>query len=185
MARYPRLVDIAWEVVNAFMKDWQAAPYSWANEIDIQVEIASRLSTVFRLVGIGPVRANNRQDALVGLEMVQDWGRVACEPALALGPRRGLCKPDIVILKNVPKPDSPPPTREFPAHWACEIKYGRKPNSDRDFQKIRRLVDLRIVDYGCCLAVVRARASNGNGIKWTHEKGGKVWQCQALLPAAK
>lgn len=46
MATYPYLVQIAWDVVNQFVRDWQMNPYLWNKEIDVQMELAGRLSSV-------------------------------------------------------------------------------------------------------------------------------------------
>lgn len=64
MGTYPRLVDYAWDVVNQFIVNWQSEPYRWSREIDIQVEIASRLNTVFQLIGRHTILAIIRNASL-------------------------------------------------------------------------------------------------------------------------
>ena len=49
MANYPTAVKVAWDVIHQFIADWQENPYQWWTELDIQVEIASRLRLVLSL----------------------------------------------------------------------------------------------------------------------------------------
>ena len=52
---YPDIIQIAWNTVTQFVRDWQESPYQWAREIDIQVELASRLKTLYRNTGFGTI----------------------------------------------------------------------------------------------------------------------------------
>src|SRR5208337_365549 len=146
MARYPLLVDLAWDVLNQFLKDWQSNPYAWSHEIDIQTELASRLRTVYQLVGKNCVKANY-DNALPGFKGRQAWGRVCCQLPVRYQWQGtwARCLPDIVVLDDIPDPNSPPDAREegtFPLLWVCEIKLNARPggddaSEDYDIRKMR------------------------------------------------
>jgi len=190
MATYPFLVDLAWGVLNQFLKDWQSNPYAWGYEIDIQTELASRLQRVYQLVGRNSVRANY-PNALLGLEGRQAWGRVCSQLPVRYHWKgtRALCRPDIVVLDDIPDPDSPPDAREegtFPLLWVCEIKLNPRPGGDDgpedyDIRKMRDLLEQGRSQYACWLTMYVRRAESGGGIRWDKREE-RLWQCTAELP---
>jgi len=183
--RYPHLVDVAWDVVIGFLRDWHAEPYRWAQEIDVQVEIAGRLSTALRLLGRDIVVANYRTGAVQGFETNQRWSRLTCEPAIRYTYTDGrtyTCKPDIVMWDDIPDANNPPDEHggNFPILWACEVKYKCQEPSDWDLQKLRFLVRDGTMRFGCWIRMERARAVGGSGIDWKRDlEDGRVWLCDA------
>jgi hypothetical protein len=57
MSTYPYMVQIEWDVVNQFVRDWQMNPYLWNKEIDVQMKLAGRLSSVLKILGRGTMEA--------------------------------------------------------------------------------------------------------------------------------
>ena len=176
--------------MNEFLKDWQSNPYAWSYEIDIEAELASRLRTVYQFVGRNCVRANY-DNALPGFEGRQAWGRVCCQHPVRYqwqGTKARPCRPDIVVLADIPDPNSPPDAREegtFPLLWVCEIKLNRPGGDDGsedwDIAKMRALLEQGRAQYACWLTMYVRRAVSGTGIRWDQREE-KLWQCTAELP---
>lgn len=184
--RYPQLVDVAWDVVNTFLRDWQTSPYRWAQEIDVQVELASRLSTVLRQLGRDSLLANYRVGAIPGFETNQRWSRVTCEPVVKYtftDQRTYKCKPDIVLWDDIRDANNPPDEEHFPILWACEIKYTSQEPADWDLQKLRFLVRQGTMRFGCWIRMQRLRALAGSGIEWQRDVDEHVWVGDVKLPA--
>ena len=121
MGRYPFLVELAWHVTEAFVADWQREPFLWDRERDIQVALASRLSTVLLSLGKGTVEGEYTG---TGFKGIQTYSRISCEPPLRISVRgkTRICYPDVVLWDDLSDPHKPP--ADWPALWACEIKYG-------------------------------------------------------------
>ncbi len=47
----PYLVQTAHHITDQFLRDWQSQPYRWDYELDVQIELTSRLSAFCRLIG--------------------------------------------------------------------------------------------------------------------------------------
>jgi hypothetical protein len=191
MAVYPYLVQIAWDTVEKFLRDWQYEPYRWSQEIDIQTEIASRICSVYRIIGYDTVMGNY-SGAVSGFERNQKWNRVCCEPTIRYKYTDGKiynCKPDIVVWDDIPDPDSPPDATEdsnWPMLWLCEIKFEGKKEENWDIEKMKYLLTQNDAKYACWLNLSRKRADTGNGIIWEKSIASeRLWLCTAMLPAVK
>jgi hypothetical protein len=186
---YDKLTQIAWNVLDQFLLDWQAEPFRWDRERDVQVEIASRLSQVYRLIG---------EHTLLGrypgfkIAQAQRWSRVSCEPKILYTFSDGKqyrCHPDIVIWDGIKDADAPPDAngdRNWPMLWACEIKYGHEEPDDWDIQKLRYLVSLQDggIRNGCWLRMLRTPAESGSGIQCRRDElDGRLWVYDVRLPA--
>lgn len=184
MANYPYRVLSAWYVVEQLARDWQADPYRWDREIDFQAELFSRLSQVYRLVGVGTVKAIYKKET-DPLEREPQYSRVACEPWIDYRSkgRKYRAYPDIVVWDDIPDPTKPPPI--WPVLWACEIKYGSssKDGAGPDLEKLGYLIRQRRIQYGCWLRLFFKRAREGDGLFWNkHAIGQKLWICDAYFP---
>lgn len=191
MANYPYLVNIAWDTVQKFIKDWQREPYRWPMERDVQVELASRISSVYKIIGRDTVRGNY-SDAIPGFEHNQNWNRVSCEHTLSYiykDGKRYRCHPDIIIWDDIDNPDSPPDAagdRNWPMLWLCEIKLRGDEEESWDIEKMKYLLTQRDTKYACWLNLFLERVKTGDGISWDKpDKNEKLWICTAKLPALK
>lgn len=185
MARNPVIVDIAWDVINKLIKDWQNTPYLWGKELDIQIELASRLQMILRDLGKGEVQANY-SSAIKGYEN-QLWNRVNCEPGIKYTYSDGkayTCHPDLIIWDDMLDKNAPPADwSDWPILFALELKYFAKPSHDNwDIKKLKYLIDQGKIKYGCWLNIRRERSKKGNGIEWEQLQK-NLWSCNAYLPA--
>jgi len=188
MAIYPHLVQIAWNTIDQFINDWQHEPYRWAREIDIQAEIANRISIAYKDIDKDTV-IGNYKDAIPGFEKNQKWNRVCCEPKIIYtykDKKKYPCYPDIVIWDDIDNPDSPPDqnkNKNWPMLWICEIKLNQKEAADWDINKMKYLINQGAAKYGCWLNLNCKRANKGNGISWVKLlKHNKLWSCTIMLP---
>ena len=185
MARNPVIVDIAWDVINKLIKDCQNTPYLWGKELDIQIELASRLQMILRDLGKGEVQANY-SSAIKGYEN-QLWNRVNCEPGIKYTYSDGkayTCHPDLIIWDDMLDKNAPPADwSDWPILFALELKYFAKPSHDNwDIKKLKYLIDQGKIKYGCWLNIRRERSKKGNGIEWEQLQK-NLWSCNAYLPA--
>ncbi|MCG3168004.1 MAG: hypothetical protein POELPBGB_03804 [Bacteroidia bacterium] len=129
-------LTIARNTVAKLVEDWQQNPCDWYSEIDIQSELRSRLATVFTILGMEKVTWKTGN---------QDFKhtRVQCEPEFEE------YKPDLVIWGDKTDPDVN--DEEWPALWACEIKYV-KDTSEKDIDKLQRMIERQDILYGCALS---------------------------------
>jgi len=190
MSYYPYLVQTGWNVVERFLLDWQRQPYRWEHEIDVNAEIFSRLSTIYRLIGKDTI-VGNYPNAVLGFEHKQEWSRAACQPCVSYtysDKSKCHCYPDIVIWDDIEDPNSPPDLHgdNWPILWACEIKYGQQTPSDWDLKKLRYLISQKHIKYGCWLKMSLVRADYGSGLEWDRDQEeAKLWICEARLPSQK
>lgn len=157
------LSEIAWNVVNSFVVDWQRAPYRWSTEIDVQVELASRLLSEYKQIGKDTVIGNYR-GAVPGFEHNQVWNRVCCEPKVYFN-NREYCYPDVVVWDDILDANSPPDAEEYrnwPIIWLCEIKLDWSDMSGWDQEKMERLLAENTTQYACGLQLFRKREKEGN-----------------------
>ena len=166
-----QLVPIAWKTVQEFLGEWQTSPYLWSREIDIQVELSSRLLKQYQSLGLGTVMGNYK-DTVRGFENRQLWNRVCCEPevwyASASG-NRERCEPDVVVWADLEEPNKPPDEvrgQNWPILWLCELKLDWPDASDWDREKITSLLEEGTTQQACGLRLFRKRATSGLGIDW-------------------
>jgi len=191
MAAYPYLVQIAWDAVNKFIEDWQCEPYRWPRERDVQTELASRLRSVYRIIGRDTI-VGNYSDALAGFEGNQKWNRVCCEHTISYTYKDGKkyrCYPDIIIWDDIENPDSPPDAdgiSNWPVLWLCEVKLEEKEKENWDVEKMRYVLTQGDAKYACWLNFSIKRAEAGNGVTWENPlKNNRLWLCGVMLPALK
>lgn len=185
MSAYPYMVELAWDVINKFIRDWQNNPYYWDRERDVQVELASRLRLAYQVIGSDVVEG--KYIDLPGFDDIKKWSRVGCEPKIhyVYEDKRNFCFPDIVVWDDIEDPKSPPPPGKWPIILLCEIKYKDKEEKDSwDLEKMDYLIyQHNYAQYGCWLELLRKRADKGNGVVWDRKKDLRLWHCQAKLPA--
>lgn len=186
---YPYLVKIAWDVVNAFIMDWQRNPYLWPMERDIHVELATRMRSLYQNIG-RDILLGNYAGAVAGFEQNQWWSRVACEHTITYtyeDGKRYKCRPDIIVWDDIDNPDSPPDAIgqcNWPILWLCEIKFGANKVDTWDIEKMAYLLTGGDAKYGCWLKFFLERAPRGNGVVWEKTpKHNRLWSCEIRLPA--
>lgn len=156
-----KLIDIIYETINKFIKDWRNSPYEWETEIDIQCEIASRLRQAIKSHG---VLISEASYDYIRDGKRQQYSRLSCEPRIYYNDSNGdgkryNCRPDIVVFDVIDNPDLPPdvePGKNWPLLWVCEIKYQTEDNyalqdEDWDNKKMNYLLEQRETKYVCCL----------------------------------
>lgn len=187
MASYPFLVQCAWNALGAVFHEWQKEPYRWSGERDVQLEIASRLNTLYKLIGKDSV-VGELNWVESGFNPRQNWARVACDPYMAYTYSDGKkyrCHPDIVVWNDLPDSQQPDhlPGKSYPVLWACELKYAVRNPGTWDLEKLRYLVNQNQVQYACWVKISRCRATRGVGVDWfSSGEGRRLWQCEVSLP---
>lgn len=189
MANYPSLVNVAWDIVNKFLKEWQSQPYRWFRERDVQVALASRLDLAYNLMGYGTLEGKY-ESVVEGYENTQIWSRVSCEPSIKYiykeDDKQYICRPDIVVWDDIDDPNNPPDATGgyWPILWACEIKYDTQiePPSSWDLKKMKYLIGEKKLRFGCWLQM-KLELGVGDGIVWQKEGlEQNLWYCNAKLP---
>ncbi len=183
----PYLVQTAHHITDQFLRDWQSQPYRWDYELDVQIELASRLSAFCRLIGQDTVAGHYPEHLVPGYPAPQQWPRIVCEAKITYRYSDGAiytCRPDIVIWDDIPDPRHPPIESQWPILWACEIKYHAEEPDDWDSEKLTYLSEQGQVQYGCWITMLRSIAPSGMGITWDQElRNERIWLCKAQLPA--
>ena len=181
MASYPHIVKVAWDVVAQFLIEWQRQPTLWQREIDVQTEIAGRLSAAYKLLGLYEVcvTAKNGETEVVP--------RVCCEPTVYYKWKGEKCwaYPDITVLGD---PDTK--SHNYGAKvsgalilWACEIKYDSRDSSGWDVAKLRSLIKQEQIGFGLWLQVHSSQDESVEAIYWEkEEKQFRLWNCEAYVP---
>ena len=177
MPRSSRLIEVAWDVLETLLREWQRQPFFCDREIDVQAALAARRSAAFSLLGKGTV-TGVYEGAPPGYRQLQQYSRVACEPPLSL-PRPyaplAKCLPDIVIWKDVEDPMRPPHPYSWPLLWACELKYGAGKLTDWDESKMKALLAAGSVDEACVVHLNRTIAASGSGLTCRQQDGVRVY----------
>lgn len=190
MGNYPYLVNIAWDVINKFIKDWQCNPCFWVYEREFQTEIANRLRFAYNVIGEGSIDIDYKNKYPPPFGGRQLWSRVQCEPHVwyKYNDKKERCHPDIVVWDELPIPESPPDAKEDqnnPILLVCEIKLEGNKENDWDVDKMRYLIDQGDAKHACWLNFCPKPAESGDGIVWDKDKEDKVWKCTAKLPPEK
>ena len=183
--RYDSLAQIGWDVVGQFMLDWQRSPYLWDREIDIQVELVSRLKTVMSLTGYGEV-IGRYPGAIEKSEQEIRYSRVRSCPTLRFeieGTNRTV-KPDVVIWGDLDRLEDAEldesGVKPWPIIWACEIKYMGSSASDVD--KLKQLIEIGRIKYGCVLDIRWEDRPEKRSIVWErHSLKARLWSCTAFV----
>ena len=181
-----QLIEIAWRTVHEFLGHWQESPYLWSREIDVQVELCSRLLRQYQSLGLGTIMGNYRE-VVRGFERRQLWNRVCCEPEVwytSASGGREYCEPDVVVWADIEDPANPPDEvrgHNWPILWLCELKLDWSDTSDWDREKIGRLLEEGTTKHACGLRLFRKRATSGPGIDWEFVTD-QFRVCTAQLP---
>lgn len=119
--------NIIHECIMEFAAAWRPNPYLWLYEIDIQRELAHRITEKFPGI-FRNIKARHHQDRTEE----RLFSRLTCEPYVKLDEKTRAFHPDIVIWGD--KVDSCEFINDgcWPILWACEIKYVFE---DKDFTK--------------------------------------------------
>lgn len=182
---------IAWDVVETFIRDWQAAPFTWCTEADVQAELVTRLRNIYSWMGLGTVEGRYEMKLPEGwVSAEQKWNRVASQPRVLIGDRK--LAPDVVVYADLPKSErrAAPAEAEWPILWACELKFPWLKDKSRvasDEQKLEVLAKHATGFEGCCIefALREPDADDGfeykDGLAWK-PVGDRVWTYRARLP---
>jgi hypothetical protein len=184
MARYPHLVDVAWDVVEQLVKDWKANPHFWEREIDVQSELRSRLAMAYTLMGRGEV-IGVKANAGSAERVTYRFSRVACEPSLSVDGKNGqtsLVRPDVVVWGDPvdPMQHMGDDDNSWPILWACEIKYLDPNPTGLDLEKLQSLIKSERIAYGCWLTLNFDRNAGQEAPVWVQRsEGASLWICNA------
>lgn len=165
-----KLINIAWEEVEGFIKDWLKSPNEWYDELDVQAEIASRIKRRYKAKGQNTIWARYK-DKRYGKKFLKEgitMGRVVCEHPAYYRPRKGrheAYRPDIVVFDDIKHPEHPKENQYQTKTndnmlWVCELKY-RPPweptyslADKRDIDKLQKLLRQRDgTKAACCLNI--------------------------------
>jgi len=185
MSAYPFLVQTAWNTLGELLRQWQDAPFRWSTEIDIQAELGGRISQVLSLQGLGTVKGSYGH-GLPTFSEQQIWNRVGYEPTVHYeeNGNRHFCRPDVVIWDD-PLSDSNEADggSKWPIAWACELKYGSRDSGEWDTDKLRRLLELNRINFGCSINIHYRQSSSGVTVDWRQTgRGTKLWVCDVWAP---
>jgi hypothetical protein len=153
------IAELAYNIVEQFGVEWQAQPYYWDREIDVKVELASRLKTALRLLGLGDVIGCYPSEKDVNEQRIV-FSRVRCDATVYLGsPKRRSgdrqVRPDIVIWDDLEDPDTAENCERgdmhWPIIWACELKYMGDTSQDSD--KLLELLAKGRIQRACLLDI--------------------------------
>lgn len=193
MATYPLKVQLAWNIVEQFIKDWKKDPYYYDNEFSIQAEIYTRIKKALELIGEQNVKANYHEKWIPKIyEDKQNWCRVSAEPYFIYDKINNYyCHPDIVIWNDCAKNTGLKwyNGKNWPAQWICEIKVDSKINTvtkdgtNWDIEKMKQLIRSGDVQYGCWLNFIYSlEPTNATNIDWEYEIKGKLWKINCYFP---
>jgi len=195
MASYPKLVQIAWDVIEKFIADWQAEPYRYVNELSFQAELYSRIKTVIELTGYGTLEGRYTKDIAKGYKDKQHWSRVVCETAMHYKwTDGGYYKffPDIIIKDDIKEFKNPPDAIDYgnwPALLLIEIKVDAKDDdkNNGDIEKLKILLkNGKDAQYGCWLNFRFKPLDKNVTFNWANvEKIGNLFKCNIYLPFRK
>ncbi len=153
--------------VQQFINDWKKSPFLWDTEMDIHVELASRLKTILQEFGLLKQRVFYKEYGYIDVSLL------GCDYPVQFEKKVGessYCRPDIQIFKLAEDPRNPPDSImgvNWPALWACEIKYKteiggdqNKKHREEDIEKLKRLAKESggPVDYCCILHLERSKS---------------------------
>ncbi len=193
MATYPLKVQLAWNIVEQFIKDWKKDPYYYDNEFSIQAEIYTRIKKSLELIGEQNVKANYDEKWIPKTYAdKQNWCRVSAEPYFMYDKiNKCYCHPDIVIWGDCAKNSGLKwyNGKNWPAQWICEIKVDSKtktPSNDDenwDIEKMKQLIGSDDVQYGCWLNFIyELEPENVAKEEWQLDKSGKLWKRNCYFP---
>ncbi|MFN0018579.1 MAG: hypothetical protein ACKVP0_09990 [Pirellulaceae bacterium] len=170
--------QLARDITDQLLREWQQEPFRWESEIDIQSELYGRLSADFQLVG----------KSIVSYSPSGKAARIAAEPTVYyevadLGECR--CKPDIVIRDDVV--EKPTDGGHWPLIWVCELKFDpiyKADGPNPDIPKVRALIQQKKTKYGCCVRLSHRPAPVGEEITWKQDEQNQFhWICEVhVLP---
>lgn len=184
--KYPKLVNMAWEVIDDFVKEWQANPFLCEWEADYQVAIASRLISALKRVNEDVV-LGNYPTSLEEYSHLQRWCRVSCEPMVSrlLNGTKRRIHPDIVMWDSISNPDAPPDV--WPMLFACEIKVNSEGGLKNDIDRLKALVSAGHLEYGCVINFSRKHAEHSGHnmackIRKLCKSSNRLWEYRIRVP---
>src|SRR4051812_48005461 len=91
-----------WSILDQFAGEFEAQPYRYWQEIDVQVAVTSRIDQFLRAQGLDVLRGNY-PGAMEGFAGRQEWSRVSCEPSILMKWEGNeiTVKPDIVVWRQL------------------------------------------------------------------------------------
>jgi hypothetical protein len=183
MAQYPLHVQLAWKAVETFVTDWGRNPCYWEQEVDVQAELRSRLTSAFSVLGLNEVIADEIDSQ--ARKTTFRYSRVACEPSIQYVFSDGKtyrAMPDVVIWDDLEDPKVHP--EPWPILWACEIKYVGAGSSEWDVEKLGYLVDQNLIRFGCWLTFQIDNTLTAPVMSWDKgAHGTRLWTCSARAAA--
>lgn len=186
------LIELIYQEIENFIRDWQASPYEWNTEVEMQAEIYNRL--VKKLISnlIQKAKYKVKDDRF---KEGQNYRRICCEPLIFYLDKSGEichCFPDIVVYDDIDNPDSPPDFRgeaNWPMLWVCEIKYQNefsggtsRDNKNWDSEKIKYLLEYEKgkAKFACFLDFDRTKPNSDKN--FSYEDDNNFRQYRIMLP---
>ncbi len=196
------IISTAYKTVESFIQDWQHEPYKWNLEIDIQVDLTSRIKDALKVVGKDELYLSYKTDIIREFRGErQKYSRVCCEYSTYYNweigdgnSHRYACNPDIIIVDDPVDVDNLPdvtPLTNFPMLWVCEIKYRTEYTSDNkenkkwDKDKMLALLNQQkdVVLYGCCINLSREISKDSQNFNRTvDERNNRLVSYAAKVP---
>lgn len=164
------------QVINQFLQEWRDSPFLWLQEIDIQVEIASRISRVLRLQGLHTIQAHHSH-----YSGTHSFSRVTCEPYVKVQGSPTYVHPDIVVWDDGDDSNQTLNSGEWPILWVCEIKYVAEQPNDDDLHRLQQIVARETTASACWLKMLLGPSVSHGGINWM--QSGRIEICEALRKA--
>lgn len=156
--------------VQQFIVDWNKSPFLWDTEMDIHVELASRLKTVLREFGLLQQKVSYKGYGHIDVSLL------SCGYPVEFDEKKkesSYCRPDIQIWKPAEDSQNPPDRIEginWPILWICEIKYKteiggdqNKKNREGDIGKLKRLAKENGGPAEYCYILHLERSNSGAG----------------------
>ena len=139
-----------------YLSEWLNSPYLWLQEIDVQIELAIRISQILRFKGIDTIEAQHTH-----CSGYRDFSRLTCEPYVVLKQPIKYAHPDIVIWDGQDKHDfnnnendenrtiDTINSGKWPIIWVCEIKYTAEKPDDLDKNRLKAILDNKTAFEAC------------------------------------
>jgi len=111
-----RMVEMAEEEIEKFVKKWEKKPYLWESEFDVHAELYMRIKS--SLHKEFPLEKSEKFK-YKGMVKKEHFDYIYCNPKTYANKRAK--KPDIVIYKNTGKECNVGDRENEPMLWVCEI----------------------------------------------------------------
>ena len=136
--------------VDEFVDEWKKNPTQWLQEIDVQCDLAQRISSILKEQKKDVIRARHSH-----YHSEQDFSRLTCEPYVSLGGAgTSYAHPDIVVWDDPDGSANELNSGKWPIIWACEIKYTTGEPDATDLDRLRRMLGDKTLRVGCWIKLI-------------------------------